>query len=62
MRVFYLCAVAASNKACCGVIEHRVFIPHSGCGDSKSVIDSVHTGVRDVDLYILAYSEKLIKL
>ena len=60
MRIFYLCAVAASDKACCGVIEHRVFIPHSGCSDSKAVVDSVHTGVCDVDLHILAYGEKLI--
>ena len=62
MSVFYLGAVAASNKACCGIIEHRVFIPHSSCVDSKAVFDSVHTGVCDVDLHILAYGEKLIKL
>ena len=60
LRVFYLGAVAASDKACCRVIEYRVFIPRSGCGDSKAVLDSVHTGVCDVDLHILAYGEKLI--
>ena len=62
MRVFYLGAVAASDKACGGVIEHGVFTPHSSCVDSKAVFDSLHTGVCDVDLHILAYGEKLIKL